>query len=171
MWDSDLFAYRKTTIVRAEIFFGNFCPPGHYTSDQDCISPTDQRPSGVLQLIDLGASLTLCCRTSDRLGAVCTASDIVYSAQVHRSTSTTSFCLVLSPQLPGPATLNPDTATPEDMTEPIEPISFQKRLLRQLDVLRKQTEATYDCPDPLQLQIRQNCLMQAAIKLWTICPC
>lgn len=64
----------------------------------------------------------------------------LYNAQVHRLTFTTTFSRVLSHQLAGPRTLNPASAIPDDMTNPPEPVSFPNLLLRQLDVLCKQTD-------------------------------
>lgn len=70
-------------------------------------------------------------------------------AQVHRSTCTTPSTLVLSCQPPGPATLHPANAIPDDMTERLKPISFRIRFLHQVDVLCKRTGA--------RLKIAQAC--------------
>lgn len=62
----------------------------------------------------------------------------VYNTQLHRSTNTTEFSLVLSPNPAGPAPFVKDSALSSDTYCPIEPQALQAQLLARIKALHAQ---------------------------------
>lgn len=70
-----------------------------------------------------------------------------YNRRIHRSMRTEPVSLVLSCQPPGPTRLITANTISDDLTEPPEPISFQKKLFGQRNVPHKQTGAKQKTDD------------------------
>lgn len=100
----------------------------------------DELQSQALQCNDRGSSLTSCCETSELLRLVRTPLLCGHSAQIHWSTGSTSFSVVLFSQPPHMLAIYPTSSTSDDMTKPPEPISFQKQLLLALAVVYRQVD-------------------------------
>lgn len=64
-----------------------------------------------------------------------------YIAKVHKSAGMTPFSLVLARQAPGKTTSSPSTPIPNEMLHPLDPLLFHSCFVRQIDVLKKQTDA------------------------------
>lgn len=74
------------------------------------------------------------------------SSSYAYNAQVHCSTGTTPFTLVLSPPLRDPAVSDLPFSIPTDMSAPPEHSSFRDRIWRKLATLWTRTDRTLETP-------------------------
>lgn len=111
----------------------NLSARGHIT--------TRQAESMSTSMNDSDPSLTIRCRTTNRLRAVITVRWRTRTTQVQWSKDTTSFILVLSRQPGRTITLSSRRVIPDRMTGLPEPFSFPNRLVRQLDIHCKQKHA------------------------------
>lgn len=94
----------------------------------------------MLEQNDLDASPTLRCRILIRLEPLHTVADVRTQRASPSIDLKDAFSLLLSHQPQSPTTLSPNTATPDDMTEPPKPEAFRDRFLCHLEVLCKQTD-------------------------------